>query len=649
MIRTAVPLPPLLGIPLRRLHDLDEGSRLEWVEPDGRGGYAAGTAANANTRREHGLVVSCVKPSHRLVLLSRMEETVLLDDGARHDLSVAFYPDAVHPRGHALLQSFSLDPWPMWRYRAGDTELVKELFVSRRTGATVLRYQVRGAEALLELRPLFAGRPVTGVGAANEDVRTEAEASERLVAYQPYDDVPAVMLSFATGRWEPGPDWYYRATYPRDSGHGDSVHEDLFCPGVLRVPLDPGQPTVLACGLRPARVANAPAWISDELLRRGRVADAGRHAARDDERLAELAARLGLAADAFLVERSGGRSIVAGYPDPAERTTAALIALPGLCLATGRPEAAAAVLRTVAGALREGILPERLDGEAATSSPACPEAGLWFVEAVARLADAGGDARPFLTSVHAVLDALQRGWPGLRMAPDALLERTADAPPIVVDGSAEVARPGKDVGLNALWYNALSRVAVLDRADERARIYDTLAARCRLAFDAFWYAEGAYLCDRIAATGERDASVRPRQLLAVSLAHSPLDTTRARKIVDFVDRELVAPLGVRGISRRDAPFPSPAHFATAHEAWPWLLAHFARAYQRVHGDDPHTRERLRRVVFEFGSHLDDEGLGHIAERFEGDAPYRPAGRSASAMSCAAVLEMLHLTTSSNDG
>ena len=55
MTATAVPLPPLLSVPLRRLHDLADGSGLEWFEPDGRGGYAASTAVNANTRREHGV------------------------------------------------------------------------------------------------------------------------------------------------------------------------------------------------------------------------------------------------------------------------------------------------------------------------------------------------------------------------------------------------------------------------------------------------------------------------------------------------------------------------------------------------------------------------------------------------------------------
>lgn len=638
---TAVPLPPLLSVPVRRLHDLDDGASLEWVEPDGRGGYAAGTAVNANTRREHGIVVACTQPGQRFVLLSRFEETVVLDDGARHDLGVAFYPGAVHPLGYTLLQGFSLDPWPQWRYRIGDAEIVKELFVSRRIGATVLRYQIWNGRGVLELRPLFAGRSVTEIAGVSGEIRTEAEASERLVAYQPHDDVPAVMVSFEVGRWEPRPDWYYRAQYPRDT-HGEEQREDLFCPGVLRVPLMQERPTVLACGSRPARLANATSWISDELLRRGRAADAGRSAAHDDERLAEFAARLGLAADAFLIERAGARSIVAGYPGPAERTAAALMALPGLCLATGRPETAAAVLRTVASAARDGVLPESLGG--AAESPPSSEAGLWFVEAVARLADAGGDARPFLGTVHAVLAAYRRGWPGLRLTPDGLLERTSERPPRIPDGRGDTAEAGKGVALNALWFNALCRARALDPTAAAADEYTALADRCRDAFDTFWFAEGAYLCDRIHANGERDASVRAQQILAVSLPCSPLDPQRARKVVDLVDRELVVPLGVRERSPRDPPSAAAQQRRSAAAAWPWLLGQFARAYQRVHGTDAHVRERIRRMTIEFASHLEDQGLGHIAEWADGEPPYRPGGRTASVLSCAAVLDMIHLAT-----
>jgi len=53
-----------------------------------------------------------------MVLLSKLAETV--DDGDRRfELDTNRYPGAVHPRGHELLSSFTLDPLPTFVYEAG--------------------------------------------------------------------------------------------------------------------------------------------------------------------------------------------------------------------------------------------------------------------------------------------------------------------------------------------------------------------------------------------------------------------------------------------------------------------------------------------------------------------------------------------------
>src|SRR5690606_14563228 len=149
-------------------------------------------------------------------------------DGTRHDLGVAFYPGAVYPTGHMLLTGFSLDPWPTWRYRFGDAELVKELFLSRRARSTVLRYRARGPVATLELRPLVPARTGPGLTRAYPEIRQDAEASERLVGYQPHDEIPPLVLSFVEGKWQARPDWYYRTVYPREAEEGGEAQEDLF-------------------------------------------------------------------------------------------------------------------------------------------------------------------------------------------------------------------------------------------------------------------------------------------------------------------------------------------------------------------------------------------------------------------------------------
>jgi predicted glycogen debranching enzyme len=653
--RSPIPLPALQAVPRARLHEIDDGSRLEWLETDGRGGYAAGTAVGANTRKYHGvLVVARRPPADRVVLLSRLEETLVLEDGRRAELAVNFYPGAVYPSGHLLLQSFALDPWPMWRYRIGDIDVLKELFVSRRAQATILRYQIRGGAATLELRPLVAGRDFHALITANGAVRLEAEVSERLVAYQPYDSAPPLVISFAEGEWQSSGGWYYQTVYPREMERGLNDREDLFCPGVLRVPLVPAAPTVIACGTRPARSANAALWVSEELKRRGRVAEAARTAGKDHPRLAEFAARLGLAADAFIVERGAGRSIIAGYPWFADWARDALISIPGLCLVNHRLDDAASVLRTFAANVRGGLLPNRFPdrgGSVTAEEYNAVDAPLWFVEAVARLRDAGGNIEEFWPVVKEILFAYERGTRfGIGLDSDGLIkhgERLTwmDAR---VDGRAVTPRAGKAVEINALWYNAVRRGATLAQSRTRAEHYGSLANRCRAGFQSFWYEQGGYLYDVIDSANRPDATLRPNQLLAVSLPHSPLDPVRARRVVDVVEHELLVPLAVRTLSPRDPNYMGalegslPRLDGAYHSgtAWPWLIGPFATAYLRVHGYELDACEKIEQLLLSFEAHLATFGLGHVAEVIAGDPPHTAGGCFAQAWSCAEVLRVI---------
>jgi len=100
--------------------DFWAASSREWLETNGIGGYASGTVSGANTRRYHGLLVAATKPPlGRVVMLSKLEETVAID-GKRFELSANQYPGVVHPQGFIFLKSSSTcsfaicfkPPWP---------------------------------------------------------------------------------------------------------------------------------------------------------------------------------------------------------------------------------------------------------------------------------------------------------------------------------------------------------------------------------------------------------------------------------------------------------------------------------------------------------------------------------------------------------
>ncbi|HEX7117178.1 MAG TPA: amylo-alpha-1,6-glucosidase [Longimicrobiales bacterium] len=658
-------LPSAIVLAGDRLRDFDAGSRLEWIETDGRGGYASSTAVGSNTRRYHGLVVTARRPpTDRIVLLSRLEETLVAAGGERYALAANVYPGVVHPRGHRFLESFRLDPWPVWRYRLGALTLTRTLFVTREPCATVLAYRLEGGTARLELRPLVAGRDFHALVTANDVAARRAEAAPGRVVYRPYPGIPPLVLSFDDGEWHDDGDWYFGTVYPRETERGLDDREDLYCPGVLGVELRPGRRWTLACGTSPVPVARADAWEAAERRRREAVAARGRHAAGGDAAFAELGARLALAGDAFIVERDGETSILAGYPWFADWGRDAMVSLPGLCLATGRTAEAAAVLRAFAAHLRDGLIPNRFPdygGEVPLDHYNAADASLWFVEAVGALADAGGDVRDLWPAVRAILDGYRAGTHfGIGLQPDGLVRHGAEGVQLTwmdakVDGWVVTPRDGRAVEINALWYNALRRAAALARGvGDDAGAYDALARRAREAFPAFWYEAGGYLYDRIADDGRPDPSLRPNQLFAVSLPHSPLPAGRAADVVSAVERALLVPLGVRTLApaepgyrgsyggsrrERDAAY----HQGTA---WPWLLGPFATAYLRVHGHGAAARARVRSLLAPLAEHLCDYGIGHVPEVVSGDPPHVPGGCFAQAWSVAEPLRVVGMLGSS---
>lgn len=654
-----MPLPPPLIVPAARLHDLEDGASLEWLETDGRGGYASGTAVGANTRRYHGiLVVARRPPTDRIVLLSRFEETILTDEGEQFALGVNYYPGVVHPTGHRYLEEFRLDPWPVWRYRLGRLTLTRTLFFARAADAVVVGYRVQGGEVELHLRPLVAGRDFHAVVSENDVVSRMAEVEPGRVVYRPYPDVPELVLSHDGGDWNADGLWYYRTVYPRETERGLEDREDLFSPGWLRVRLEPDRSWRVACATVPVPVARAESWAEAELGRRSRRADEGRNTAGAASPFAEFGARLGVAADAFLVERDGNLSILAGYPWFADWGRDAMISLPGLLLAPGRLEEAAAVLRTFATHVRDGLIPNRFPdhgGPVPDDHYNAADAALWFVEAVAALADAGGDPREYWSAVVAILDAYAAGTRyGIRVCDDGLLRQGEPDVQLTwmdakVNGWVVTPREGRTVEINALWYNANLRAAGLARTiGVDAARFEARAQAAGQAFDAFWYAERGYLYDRIADDGRPDATLRPNQLFALSLPHSPVDPARARMALDAVRRVLLVPLGVRTLAPSDPGYigrytgPQWKRDASYHSgtAWPWLIGSFATAWLRAHGGTPEATAWVRALLEPFSAHLTEYGLGQVAEIVEGDPPHRPVGCTAQAWSVAELLRVL---------
>ncbi|HEV7517699.1 MAG TPA: amylo-alpha-1,6-glucosidase [Thermoanaerobaculia bacterium] len=646
----------------RVTRDFARASRYEWLETNGLGGWASSTVSSAHTRRYHGLLVAATEPPvGRKVLLSRLEETLHVGaaGGDAFALAANQFPGAIHPRGCEHLSGFRRDLFPVFTFEAGGVRIEKTIVAVDGEPLTLVLYEVLAAPGpfLLELRPFYAGRDYHALVHANDAVHREGSWSRGVLRYRSYDGLPEVFLSVPGAEYRPSLDWYYNYEYAREAERGLDSREDLFTPGALTVTLGPGARLGVVAATEDPAGRDPFLLFAGERERRERLLDPFANAG-------PLGRTLALAADQFLVRRKsrdGGLSlwtVLAGYPWFTDWGRDTMIALPGLCLATGRHAEARGILRAFAGAVDQGMLPNRFPDGGESPEYNTADASLWYFVAIHRYLGATGDAAfarellPVLRDIHTWHERGTRH--GIHEDTDGLLHAGEPGWQLTwmdarVDGREVTPRQGKPVEIEALWVNALQILAGLERrlgdagtAAEAARL-DGKAERARLRFgELFWNPASGYLYDCIDGD-ERDASLRPNQLLALSLPFPLLAGERAESVLRAVERQLLTPVGLRTLAPDDPRYRpryegSPAERDGAYHqgtVWPWLLGPYLTALVQVRGEA--GQERARAILEAFTPHLWDAGIGTVGEIYDGDPPHLPRGCVAQAWSVGELL------------
>jgi len=642
----------------------------EWLVTNALGGFACGTLAQANTRRYHGLLVASLRPPVQRVVMVAKLEALARYRGQNYELSCNEFADGtIAPRGFELLQSYVDDAGaPLWTYACADALLEQRVWMAQGRNTTYVTFHLReAAEALdLELRPLCTYRDYHAHtrGGWSLEVMTE-ERGCRVTAFpgaHPY------RVLTDRGKFDSEPAWYWNFHHRLEAERGLDAEEDLFRPGTFRLRLEPGE-QVTFMATAEADFESPPLALEREQKRRRALLSSVPDAAP------QWVQRLTLAADQFIVRRSNaqgelqGMSVIAGYPWFSDWGRDTMIALPGLALASGRHADAAAILRTFAGHVSEGMLPNRFPdgGEAAEYNTV--DATLWMFHAVSAYLDATEDRgllRDLYPTLREIIEWHQRGTRyGIRVDPRDGLLLAGEAGVQLTWMDAKVGdwvvtpRTGKAVEINALWHFALSRMALWARGlNDRsgASGYAAAAGQAAASFAAgFWYPAGGYLYDVVdgpegVTEGGRqvDPSVRPNQLFAVSLGAALLEASRARAVVDVCARELLTPVGLRSLSPRDPRYApryrgDPRSRDGAYHqgtVWSWLLGPFALAHHHVYGNTQHALALLEGLA----SHLDEGCSGTISEIMDGGAPHAPRGCFAQAWSVAETLRAYHSLT-----
>src|SRR5207302_744018 len=132
--------------------------------------------------------------------------------------------------------------------------------------------------------------------------------------------------------------------------------------------------------------------------------------AAEERRRRRFPSRLHRAADAYLVRRGNGKTIVAGYPWFTDWGRDTFIALRGLCLATGRLDDAGAIVREWAGTVSEGMVPNRFVDAGDHAEFNAVDSSLWFVIAASEYLEAMRLARRIDDRWEAVRESAERSF-----------------------------------------------------------------------------------------------------------------------------------------------------------------------------------------------------------------------------------------------
>ncbi|MCA1555278.1 MAG: amylo-alpha-1,6-glucosidase [Acidobacteria bacterium] len=627
----------------------------EWLETNNLGGFASATITGANTRRYHGLLTAALRPpTGRVVLLSKLEETLILD-GQRFDLSTNVYqPGVVHPQGFQLQVNFRLDPFPVFTYQVGDFTVEKTIFMLQGENTTVVRYSVRssGAQsASFEVRPLVAFRDYHSLQREALDIFLKAELKENLVSLFKQDDNSQLHLAHNAGQVSIEGDWYRHFEYAEERARGFDLHEDLFNPCLLLWQLGNETTCDIIASTEEHAAGDAALFEERERERRRSMKPVG-----DDVYVQSLVA----AADQFLVRRSGNlSSVIAGYHWFTDWGRDTMISLIGLAFARQKFDTAREILLAFAAQMREGVIPNRFPDGDEEPEYNNVDGTLWFVNAVGELVRRTNDIEFVREHLYARLKEFiewhERGTIySIHADGDGLLSAGQDDVQLTwmdakIGDYVVTPRTGKAVEIQALWYNALRTIEEIATKleDDRMRNHSrALAELARASFHGqFWNETGRCLYDHINPAGEPDAAIRPNQIFALSLPHPIMTGTRALSIVETVERELLTPYGLRSLSPRDPDYrpryegDSYARDTAYHQGtvWAWLIGPFITAYLRVHKRSPASLAQARDYLRTFREHLTEAGVGQVSEIFDGDAPHMPRGCIAQAWSVAELL------------
>lgn len=652
---------------------LDEGNEREWLIGNGIGGYAGHSVPGGGFRMSHGYLVASAKaPVNRMLVFTRTQELVEIG-GTKYDLTSQQYVNW-QKDGHQYLRRFKMDTVPEYDYQVQDVRIRKIIAMEYGHNTVAVCYEVTGGRehTKLTLVPLFNHRSPGDVSEKGS-LRFNMEQTGKTLTLIPSSH-PETTISFMASEGE----FLDRSTYPVTMATPPYLFEEAhyykfenrngfmgvdyhYTPYEINIELAPYEKKTfyIKCSTEPLDGKDGFAIVREYKERMDRLVEKAGYQNRFADRLVE-------AADHFVVHResTGLKTVLAGYPWFTDWGRDTMIAIQGLTLATKRFEDAREILESFSRYVRNGLIPNMFPDDGQEPLYNTVDASLWYFHSVYEyLRYTGNDEdyefieKRIYPKLKEIIAAYKSGTDfSIRMEEDGLIHAGGGLDQVTwmdvrVGEWVVTPRHGKPVEINALWYNALCVMAVLAERFGDPEPYDGLARQVRESFNRrFWNAEAECLYDVVDTEDENgnlcnDAKIRPNQIWAVSLPFTMLPEEQAKAVVGTVYKYLYTPYGLRSLSFTDPEY-KPRYIGKLIDrdgayhmgtAWAFPLGAFITAYCKVNGYSADAVQTAKEMCEVFEDHLQDGGIGGIAEIFDGEFACTGRGCFSQAWSVGEIL------------
>ncbi len=634
----------------------------EWLITNGIGGYASGTLSGANARRYHGMLVASLNPpTNRKILVSKIEASISLWRDTDIEISSNQYPNAIHPKGYRYLTAFERKPLPKFTYEVDGNKLEKTVFMVYGENATIVEYKNAGSTSFpLSLTPFLVDRDYHGLFKEGRvfDFYYE-KMGQSLIVYSRYKAMP-LYIRYSEGDFEEQRYWMKNIELEKERYRGLDYHEDAYVIGKVKTLLAPGNAIYLLLSTNPDLLNQNPERLKKEALKRLK-------SLKSRNKKNPFLDDLLLAADQFIVKRKAtdSYSILAGYHWFTDWGRDTMIALRGLCIATGKKEICQSIVRTFLKYLNRGMLPNRFpDSEQDEVEYNTVDATLWLFVALYEYYKKFRDS-DFIEMVYEDLAGIL--WAhfegtryNIRVTPEGFLSAGAAGLQLTwmdakVGNHVVTPRQGCAVEIQALWYNALlifqyfQKNLNLPVDTEILKKCTAISRLLKRHFAAYFYNEKNYLNDVIIFNKKVDDSIRPNQIFVLSLPFSLLNRQQEQKVLETVKNHLFTPYGLRSLSPEATEF-KPIYKGSQWErdtayhqgtAWSFLLGDYWLAYLKLNQYSQKAKEKVSAEIKALENHFyQSNGIHCISEIFDGQMPKEGRGTIQQAWSVGALIMVL---------